>query len=94
LLGLSLGERVVYELCILTRTFGRPYEGGVLIDAPVRHADLAELVSGSRANVSRHMGRLQRAGLVRREGRRTIVSTMLIDSHRKGTRCIPRRRGR
>jgi CRP-like cAMP-binding protein len=75
LLGLGLEDRLLHELGVLARDFGRPGEqAAVLIDLPLTHADLAELAIASRANVARVMKRLERAGLVGRHGRRILLT--------------------
>ncbi len=39
LLGLTLEQRLVHEVAILARDFGRDTEGGTLLDLPLTHAD-------------------------------------------------------
>jgi CRP/FNR family cyclic AMP-dependent transcriptional regulator len=64
LLMLPLRERLLYELRMLAREFGRPCRDGVCIDVPLRHDDLAALVVATRAKVSRAMAELRALGYV------------------------------
>ncbi len=64
LLSMPLRERLLYELGVLARDFGRPEGTGVRIDLVLTHTDLAQLVAGSRANVTRAVAQLRRAGLL------------------------------
>jgi CRP/FNR family cyclic AMP-dependent transcriptional regulator len=79
LLGLRLEERLIHELAVLARDFGRDAETGILIDLPLTHADLAEFALGSRANVARVMKRFEREGLVGKDGRKIVLSTRFFD---------------
>ena len=79
LLGLNLEERLIYELAVLAREFGRDSDRRVIIDIPLTHADLAEFALGSRANVARVMKRLERQGLVARDGRKVVLTEGFFD---------------
>lgn len=79
LLGLNLEERLIHELGVLARDFGRDVPTGVLIDLPLTHADLAEFALGSRANVARVMKRFERAGFLGKDGRRIVLTTRFFD---------------
>src|SRR5438094_333685 len=74
LLTMPLRDRLVHELEVLAHDFGRPDPAGVLIDLPLTQADLAELVVGSRAKVSRCVADLRRAGKLEVSGRRLILT--------------------
>jgi len=79
LLGLRLEERLVHEIAVLARDFGRDTDDGWMIDLPMTHADLAELAIGSRANVARVMKRFERAGLVGKDGRKIVLTDRFFD---------------
>ncbi len=64
MLAQPIRERVLHELRILARDFGRPHPAGVCIDVPLSHADLASLVGAARANVTRAVGGLRAQGRV------------------------------
>jgi CRP-like cAMP-binding protein len=74
LLTMPIAERLVHELAVLAHDFGQPERGGIRIDLPITQADLAELVVGSRANVSRAFARLKRARQVEVVGRRLVLT--------------------
>jgi len=79
LLGLRLEERLIHELAVLARDFGRDTRTGVLIELPLTHADLAEFAIASRANVARVMKRFEREGLTAKDGRRLILTPRFFD---------------
>ncbi len=78
-LGLGMEERLIHELGVLARDFGRDGEGGVLIDLPLTHADLAEIATASRANVARVMKRFEREGLTQKDGRKIVLTNRFFD---------------
>jgi CRP/FNR family cyclic AMP-dependent transcriptional regulator len=79
LLGLRLEERLIHELAVLARDFGRETRAGVLVDLPLTHADLAEFALASRANVARVMKRLEREGLVAKDARKIVLTPHFFD---------------
>ena len=60
----TVRERVVSFLLTMAKRFGRVTDDGVLIDAPLRHHDIASSVNASRETTSRELGRLEREGLI------------------------------
>ncbi len=91
LLGLRMEERLIHELAVLARDFGRDIHPGILIDLPLTHADLAEFAIASRANVARVMKRLEREGLVDKEGRKVVLTPHFFDHrHHKQVKQILR----
>ncbi len=79
LLGLRLEDRLIHELGVLARDFGRDAAPGRLIDLPLTHADLAEFAIASRANVARVMKRFEREGLLSKDGRKIILTARFYD---------------
>lgn len=73
LLTMPLPVRLEHELEILAADFGRPHPKGTLIDLALRHADLAELAVGTRANITRCMQALRDAGRVEIDARRIVI---------------------
>jgi CRP/FNR family transcriptional regulator len=73
-LTLPLRDRLIHELGVLAHDFGDRRDDGILIDLPLTQADLAALVVASRANVSRCVVALRRAGLVEFVGRRLFLT--------------------
>ena len=74
LLGLRLDERLLHELAVLARDFGRDTDARRIIDLPLTHADLGEFALGSRANVARAMKRFEREGLLSKQGRHFVLT--------------------
>jgi CRP-like cAMP-binding protein len=83
-LTMPLRERLVHELGVLAHDFGVGRDAGVLIDLPLTQADLAALVVASRANVSRCVAALRRAGLVELVGRRILLTRRFPQVHLDG----------
>lgn len=73
-LVMPLRERLLHELSVLARDFGRNRATGTVIDLRLTQDDLARLVAGSRANVCRAMVALRKAGHVRIVGGRILLS--------------------
>jgi CRP/FNR family transcriptional regulator len=73
LLASPLQDRLTSELAILARDFGRPGSDGILIDLPLIHRDLAQLVVASRANVTRALCALRHAGTIDLVSRRILL---------------------
>ena len=75
LLAMSVPGRVLHQLNVLARDFGRPHPSGVCIDLPLSHADLAALVGAARANVTRAVVALRASGhLLRVPGRFVLAA--------------------
>lgn len=60
----TVRERVISFLLTMSQRFGRKVDGGILIDVPLRHQDIASSVNASRETSSRELGRLERQGLI------------------------------
>jgi len=73
-LTMPLRDRLVHELGVLAHDFGERRDEGILIDLPLTQADLAALVVASRANVSRCIVALRRAGVLEFVGRRLFLT--------------------
>jgi CRP-like cAMP-binding protein len=87
LLTMPLRDRLLHELEGLAHDFGQPHPDGTRIDLPLTHADLAALVAGSRAKVSRAVTELRRVGKLDVEGR-TFIVRRSATSHRHGVRAV------
>lgn len=62
-------ERLREKLLQLARTHGRVVHDGVVLDLPLTHALLAEMIGSARETVSVALGELTAAGFVHRDGR-------------------------
>jgi CRP-like cAMP-binding protein len=86
-LSLDLHERVGLALLELCTDFGIADSRGTLLRIAVSHGHLANLVGASRPRVTEHLARLERDGLLIRQGHQLIVRVDAL----KGTmsRWIP-----
>ena len=72
-LSLGLHERVGLALLELCTDFGIADSRGTLLRVAVSQGHLANLVGASRPRVTEHLARLERDGLVIRQGRQLVV---------------------
>jgi len=72
-LSLGLHERVGLALLELCTDFGIADSRGTLLRIAISHGHLANLVGASRPRVTEHLARLERDGLLLRQGRQLIV---------------------
>ena len=72
-LSLDLHERVGLALLELCTDFGLADSRGTLLRVAISHGHLANLVGASRPRVTEHLARLERDGLLIRQGRQLIV---------------------
>jgi CRP/FNR family transcriptional regulator len=66
--------RVARRLADLAETHGIPTEGGIEIDLSLSQEGLAQMVGATRESVNKALAGLQRRELVKRVGRRYVVS--------------------
>lgn len=60
----SVRERIISFLLTMGQRFGRQTDEGLLIDAPLRHQDIASSVNATRETTSRELAALERKGLL------------------------------
>jgi CRP-like cAMP-binding protein len=72
-LSLGLHERVGLALLELCTDFGIEDSRGTMLRIAVSHGHLANLVGASRPRVTEHLARLERDGMVIRQGRQLVV---------------------
>jgi CRP/FNR family transcriptional regulator, cyclic AMP receptor protein len=60
----SVRERIVSFLLTMAGRFGHQTEAGLLIDAPLRHQDIASSVNATRETASRELANLERKELI------------------------------
>jgi CRP/FNR family transcriptional regulator len=61
----TVRERIISFLLNMSQRFGRPNDdGGILIELPLRHQDIASSVNASRETASREISALERKGLL------------------------------
>ena len=61
----TVRERVISFLLTMAKRFGRVNDGGIIIEVPLRHQDIASSVNASRETTSRELGRLEREGHIK-----------------------------
>ncbi len=70
----TASEKVAYRLLALNRRVGLKREDGTyLIQAPVRHHDVADSLSMSRETVSRELGELAKAEIIGYEDQKIVI---------------------
>lgn len=60
----TVRERIISFLLTMATRFGRQTEDGLLIEAPLRHQDIASSVNATRETTSRELSALERKGLL------------------------------
>lgn len=71
----SMSKRLARLLTVLADRHGTNCPGGISIDVPFSHAQLANMIGATRQWVSISLERFERDGLLRRESRNTVVLT-------------------
>jgi len=78
-LSLGLHERIGLALLELCADFGIEESRGTLLRVAVSHNHLANLVGASRPRITEHLARLERDGLVIRQGRQLVVREVELE---------------
>ncbi len=73
-MAVNLRKRLALELLELAASFGLQHSRGTILSVRPTHQDLANSVGASRQKVSECLGDFERHRVVRREGRRLIIS--------------------
>jgi CRP/FNR family transcriptional regulator len=63
----TVRERVISFLLTMGKRFGKVSNGGIVIEVPLRHQDIASSVNASRETSSRELGRLEREGHIKND---------------------------
>lgn len=61
----TVRERVISFLLTMGQRFGKRTAGGLLIEVPLRHQDIASSINSTRETTSRELSALERKGLLR-----------------------------
>jgi CRP/FNR family transcriptional regulator, cyclic AMP receptor protein len=69
----SVRERLISFLLTMSGRFGTKVEGGMLIDVPLKHQDIASSINASRETTNRELSRLEQKELVATEQSRIIL---------------------
>jgi CRP/FNR family cyclic AMP-dependent transcriptional regulator len=73
----SVRERLVSFLLTMSERFGQETDGGMVIQVPLRHQDIASSINSSRETASRELAVLERKGLI--ENKRSYITLKDID---------------
>lgn len=65
----SARGRIIAELLLVAGRFGKTYKGGIRIDAPITHQDIADSINMTRETASRGLEKLFEEGLLAQEDR-------------------------
>ncbi len=60
----TAAERIAFRIVTLADRFGEKKDNEIVIDAPIRHKDIAESINCSRETASREMAKLNRRGII------------------------------
>lgn len=63
----TVRERIISFLLTMGQRFGKKTPGGLLIEVPLRHQDIASSVNSTRETTSRELSALERKGLLRNQ---------------------------
>jgi CRP/FNR family transcriptional regulator len=69
----TVRERLISFLLTYVKRFGKHTEGGVLIDVPLRHQDIASSISATRETTGRELSALEKLGLLEGAHSRIIL---------------------
>jgi CRP-like cAMP-binding protein len=70
---LDVSGRLARRLLDLASSYGKPRDGGIMINASITQEELANMIGVTRESVNRNLGMFTRLGLIGREGRRIVV---------------------
>jgi CRP-like cAMP-binding protein len=72
----TVRERIISFLLTMSQRFGRQTEGGLLIEVPLRHQDIASSVNATRETTSREIAILERKGLLENKQSFTLLKDL------------------
>ena len=70
----TVRERIISFLLTMAERFGEMTKGGLLIDVPLRHQDIASSINSSRETTSRELAIMQRRGMVSKSSSRFVIT--------------------
>jgi CRP/FNR family cyclic AMP-dependent transcriptional regulator len=77
----TVRERLVSFLLSMSRRFGKKTPGGIMLDVPLRHQDIASSISATRETTGRELSALERQGLL--VSKQSIITIKDIERLRK-----------
>lgn len=60
----TVRERMISFFLTMSKRFGKPHDGGILVDLPLRQQDVASSINASRETTSREISFLEKKGLI------------------------------
>ena len=63
----------------LSERYGRREEGGVLIDLPLPHREIASIVGSTRESITVRLNAMRRAGMIDFVGRKILIKNLRKD---------------
>ena len=72
----TVRERIISFLITMSHRFGKDTPEGLLIEAPLRHQDIASSVNATRETTSRELSALERKGLLQNKQSMIILKDM------------------
>lgn len=77
----TVRERIISFLITMSKRFGKQTPDGLLIEAPLRHQDIASSVNATRETASRELSALERKGLLR--NKQSMILLLDVDGLKK-----------
>lgn len=77
----TVRERIISFLLTMSQRFGKQTDEGLLIEAPLRHQDIASSINATRETTSRELSALERKGLLTNKQSFTLLKD--VDALRK-----------
>lgn len=68
-------DRIIAQLLLLSDQFGKKRDKGILIDSPIRHSDIADLINATRETVSRELAKMERKKLITYQNRKIVIKS-------------------
>lgn len=72
----SAAERIAFRLVALADRFGSSTASGILIEAPLRHQDIAASTNCSRETASRELSKLEKKGFITSRDGKIIITDL------------------
>jgi CRP-like cAMP-binding protein len=77
----TVRERIMSFLLTMAQRFGRETADGILIEAPLRHQDIASSINATRETTSRELSALGRKGLI--TNKQSLITLKNIEALRR-----------
>lgn len=68
-------DRIIAQLLLLSDQFGEKQGKNIMIDLPIRHSDIADLINATRETVSRELAKMERKKLIKCQNRKIVIKS-------------------